>query len=89
MFKPNEIRAEFLSKLQYLDLSMATISTGSLVELLSHCRHLKKLSLEHVPVSDQVCKQIAINKHLEVLNLAMTTGITRYGARKMLSSLKL
>lgn len=68
---------------------MATVSAGSLVELLSHCRYLKKLSLEHVPINDQVCKQIAANKHLEVLNLAMTNGITHYGARKMLGSLKL
>lgn len=68
---------------------MAAISQNSLMELLSHCRHLKKLSLEHVSINDQICKQIANNKQLEVLNLAMSNGITRNGARKMLSSLKL
>lgn len=67
---------------------MATLTPNSLVELLSHCRQLKKLSLEHVPINDQICKQISNNKQLEVLNLAMTSGITRYGARKLLGSLK-
>lgn len=77
-----------MTKLQYLDLSMAVINTTGLVELFSRCTRLKKLSLEHVPVNDAVCKQLANNKQLEVLNLAMCTGITRYGVRKLTSSLK-
>lgn len=67
---------------------MSVISTESAVQLFSKCRQLRKLSLEHVPVNDAVCKALAQNRKLEVLNLAMSTGITTYGIRKLLSSLK-
>lgn len=77
-----------MTKLQYVDLSMAVINTSGLVELFSRCTRLKKLSLEHVPLNDAVCKELTNNKQLEVLNLAMCTGITRYGIRKLMISLK-
>lgn len=67
---------------------MAVISTDSLVQLFSKCRQIRKLSLEHVPVNDAVCKAIAQNRKLEVLNLAMSTGITSYGIKKLLGPLK-
>lgn len=77
-----------MTKLQYLDLSMATMTTIALVELLTHCVRLKKLSLEQMPLNDAVCKELANNKQLEVLNLAMCTGLSRYGVKKISSSLK-
>lgn len=67
---------------------MAVISTDALVHLFSKCRQLRKLSLEHVPMNDAVCKALAPNRKLEVLNLAMCTGLTTYGTRKLLNSLK-
>lgn len=66
----------FQSKLQYLDLSMATISLPSLQLLLSKCRKLKKLSLEHAKVNDEVCFQLSKNKELETLNMTMCEGLT-------------
>lgn len=77
-----------MTKLQYLDLSMATITPQTLTDLLTHCSRLKKLSLEQVTLNDAVCKELANNKQLEVLNLAMCTGLTRYGVKKLMSSLK-
>lgn len=62
----------FESQLQYLDLSMASIDKPSLAQLIGVCRSLKKLSLEAVPVDSSVCREIAKNKCLEVLNLAMS-----------------
>lgn len=88
IFDPSQIQKDFLTRVQYLDLSMVTISTDSLTQLFSKCRQLRKLSLEHVPVNDAVCKALAQNRKLEVLNLAMCNGITTYGIRKLLSSLK-
>lgn len=88
IFKPTEIHRDFMTKIQFLDLSMATITPNALIELFSRCKELRKLSLEHVPINDGVCKEIANNKHLEVLNLAMSHGITRYGAKKLSGSLK-
>lgn len=67
---------------------MAVIPPSGLVELFSRCRQLKKLSLEHVPIDDMVCKELANNRKIEVLNLAMCTGLTRHGVRKLLSSFK-
>lgn len=88
IFKPIEISKEFHTKLQYLDLSMASVTTEGLVELFARCSQLKKLSLEHVELDDLVCKELANNKQMEVLNLAMCRGITSYGVRKLFRPMK-
>lgn len=75
-------------KLQYLDLSMAVISTNALASLLAKCRQLIKLSLEHVTVSTDVCYEIAKNKNLEALNMTMCEGITTAGLTKIIRELK-
>lgn len=67
---------------------MAVISPNALVQLFSKCRYLRKLSLEHVPLNDGVCKALAQNRKLEVLNLAMCSGFTAYGIRKLFGPLK-
>ncbi|XP_050453026.1 S-phase kinase-associated protein 2 isoform X1 [Cataglyphis hispanica] len=61
----------YISKLQYLDLSMAVISPTGLAALLSKCKYLKKLSLENCIVNRDCCKAISQNIELEVLNLTM------------------
>ncbi|XP_031620766.1 S-phase kinase-associated protein 2 [Contarinia nasturtii] len=88
IFDMSRLQKDYSTKVQYLDLSMAVISTDSLVQLFTKCRQLRKLSLEHVPVNDAVCKAIAQNRKLEVLNLSMCTGINPYGVKKILGSLK-
>lgn len=45
-----------VTRLQFLDLSMATINLTGLQELLSGCQHLRKLSLETCPVNDLICR---------------------------------
>lgn len=75
IFESHFRRDGFQSKLQYLDLSMASIDVQSLAQLLKTCLLLKKLSLEHVPVDIHVCREIAHNKDLEVLNLSMCEGL--------------
>lgn len=66
----------FVSKLQYLDLSMAVISAQDLAELLSVCKHLKKLSLELCTLDEVCCTAISENQGLEILNLTMCKGLT-------------
>ncbi|KAL9897555.1 S-phase kinase-associated protein 2 isoform 1-T1 [Glossina fuscipes fuscipes] len=83
-----ENESDFEAKLQYLDLSMVTITKLSLKMLLSRCRQLKKLSLEHVVLNDDICNEIAKNEDLEAINLAMCSGIEAWSVRKMLESLK-
>lgn len=79
---------DFESKLQYLDLSMVVITKPSLKSLLSRCRQLKKLSLEHIPINDEICDEIAKNKDLEALNLAMVSGLEAWSIRKMMIELE-
>ena len=65
----------YVCKLQHLDLSMAVVSPNDLSELLSKCRHVKKLSLEKCILNKSSCKAISNNRDLEVLNLTMCDGI--------------
>lgn len=76
-------------KLQYLDLSMTVISRPSLRLLLSKCRSLLKLSLEHVRLDDEICREIGENKKIEALNLTMCEGITETGIGIIARELKL
>lgn len=66
-------------KVQYLDLSMASISEDTLCELLASCSNLKKLSLEQCTLNDRVCRMIGANHALESLNMSMTSGFTHLG----------
>lgn len=67
---------------------MAAINPSALQMLLSRCRSLKKLSLEHVKLSAEVCDEIAANSNMEALNLAMCEGIEVTSIRKMMSNLQ-
>ncbi|KAH8359119.1 hypothetical protein KR093_004464 [Drosophila rubida] len=82
---PSEVN--FQSRLQYLDLSLASISLVSLQTLLTHCRQLKKLSLEHAELNDEICFEIAKNTSLETLNLSMASGLNASNVREMMESL--
>ncbi|XP_017142944.1 S-phase kinase-associated protein 2 [Drosophila miranda] len=81
------LASDFKSRLQYLDLSMTSISRVSLRSLMSQCRQLKKLSLENAELSDEICAEIAKNKSLEALNLTMASGLTARSVRLMMESL--
>ncbi|KAM7363875.1 S-phase kinase-associated protein 2 isoform 2-T3 [Cochliomyia hominivorax] len=82
-----ESEPNFESKLQYLDLSMVSITKPSLKMLLTRCRQLKKLSLEHVALNDEICNEIAKNTSLEALNLAMCSGLEAWSVRKIMETL--
>lgn len=83
-----ELCPDYRTKLQYLDLSMSVITKQSLKMLLSKCYNLKKLSLEHVPINDQICDEIANNKNLEALNLTMCEGIEQWSVKKLMKELQ-
>ncbi|XP_064477118.1 S-phase kinase-associated protein 2-like [Ornithodoros turicata] len=67
------------SKLQYLDLSMAVITVCTLKQVFAACTQLRKLSLEHCTVDDQVCQLLSNNKNLDSLNMSMCNGVTAVG----------
>ncbi|KAL0277061.1 UNVERIFIED_CONTAM: hypothetical protein PYX00_004478 [Menopon gallinae] len=73
--KTTPLPDDFVSKLQYLDLSMASISGNGLSTLLNFCRNLKKLSVENCHVNTASAAAISRNSELEVLNLTMCTGL--------------
>lgn len=76
---------EFRARILYLDMSMTCISEKSLGRLFSKCYRLKKLSLEQVPISTEVLSALSQSHDLEVLNLAMCTGITLEGVKCLLT----
>ncbi|KAJ8928031.1 hypothetical protein NQ314_019442 [Rhamnusium bicolor] len=77
---------DFRSRLLYLDLSMTYISPQCLTIVFSKCRRLKKLSLENVPVNDDVLITLSANKDIEIINFAMATGIQEDGLRYLLTN---
>ncbi|XP_052897164.1 S-phase kinase-associated protein 2-like [Anopheles moucheti] len=74
-------------KVQFLDLSMCTISKPILRTLLANCRALVKLSLENVPLDGGICAAIAENRRLDTLNLTMCSGIDTGGMHLMATAL--
>uniref|UniRef100_A0A1E1XDG1 Putative s-phase kinase-associated protein 2 n=1 Tax=Amblyomma aureolatum TaxID=187763 RepID=A0A1E1XDG1_9ACAR len=72
-------KSSIMCKVQYLDLSMASISRSALCQLFARCTQLKKLSLEQCTVDDKICRLIGANQDLETLNMCLTTGITPIG----------
>jgi len=74
-----------MSPLQYLDLSMASVSREILADIFAHCKHLRKVSLENVPVNDNIFHLLSENCHLDTLNLVMCEGITASGLMPLLA----
>ncbi|CAH0730863.1 unnamed protein product, partial [Brenthis ino] len=72
------------SRIQYLDLSMCSISSDTLCHLLSRCSGLKKLSLESVKLCELSQNLLGKCSNLETLNLAMARGITTEGLTAIL-----
>lgn len=87
VFLPESVEPGFQTKLQFLDLSMCSIEPEALVELLSRCRSLRKLSLENVAVDASCCREIAGNENLEALNLTMATGLDSFGVTTLAKKL--
>ncbi|CAB3375936.1 Hypothetical predicted protein [Cloeon dipterum] len=83
--KSSYLIPNFVSKLEYLDLTMAQISAEGVADIMRVCRNLKKLSLENCPLNLETCEQIGHNTDLEVLNLTSTTGIKFNGLEAILA----
>ncbi|XP_065339010.1 S-phase kinase-associated protein 2 [Cloeon dipterum] len=83
--KSSYLIPNFVSKLEYLDLTMAQISAEGVADIMRVCRNLKKLSLENCPLNLETCEQIGHNTDLEVLNLTSTTGIKSNGLEAILA----
>lgn len=72
------------ARLQYLDLSMTSISGPCLELLLSHCSMLRNLSMENAEVNDVICSAISANANLSVLHLGGVKGLKENGIRRIL-----
>ncbi|KAK0069589.1 S-phase kinase-associated protein 2 [Biomphalaria pfeifferi] len=71
---------ERMYRLQLLDMSMANVKTSLVESMLKFCPNLKKISLENIPVTEQLLINLAVNSpYLEVLNLCMCVGTTAKG----------
>ncbi|CAF1094428.1 unnamed protein product, partial [Didymodactylos carnosus] len=76
------------TKLQYLDLTMATITQECLFNLINSCRLLKKLSLESLELNCKIICKLVLNEQLETLNLTMCTGLDSNSIRELTLKLK-
>ncbi|XP_038221394.1 S-phase kinase-associated protein 2-like isoform X2 [Zerene cesonia] len=72
------------TRIQYLDLSMSSISRQTLAKLLENCPALRKLSLESLQLDDEIMALIGRCSSLETLNLTMAQGITPEGLKSLL-----
>lgn len=88
IFESDFVSEGYVCKLQYLDLSIASIDRASLAQLLRICRRLKKLSIEAIPLDMPICREISANKSLETLNMAMCEGLTTEAVMLMMLSLR-
>ncbi|CAG9760542.1 unnamed protein product [Ceutorhynchus assimilis] len=77
---------DFRCRLLYLDLSLANINIGNLIFLFNKCNRLKKLSLEGVPLNDDVLIALSASKEIEVINFAFCGGIQRNGLKYLLAN---
>ncbi|CAG5135225.1 unnamed protein product, partial [Candidula unifasciata] len=67
-------------QLRLLDMSMANVRTSLLESMLQFCPKLCKISLENIPVSEQLLLNLAFSSpNLETLNLCMCEGVTSKG----------
>jgi len=74
------------SRLQFLDLSMANMSSDCMEKLLSSCTLLKNLALEMCGVTDTACTAISLNPFLSVLHLGQVQGLSTLGISRILST---
>jgi len=72
------------SKLQFLDLSMTSISNRDLETLLRCCSDLRKFSYENGELTDNACGELGSNLSLEVLHLGGVSGISSLGIQRIL-----
>jgi len=71
--------SESMFSLRYLDATSCSFQNDTLLCLLLHSKQLTHISLESCNVSTSVLKAISELRNLEVLNLAMCTGVTITG----------
>lgn len=76
------------ARLQYLDLSITSISGPCLELLLSHCAMLRNLSLENAELNDIICSAISDNPNLSVLHLGGVKGLKEKGICRILQKCK-
>jgi len=71
--------SESMFSLRYLDATSCSFQNDTLLCLLLHSKQLTHISLESCNVSTSILKAISELRNLEVLNLAMCTGVTISG----------
>lgn len=77
----------FSWRVQFLDLSAASITPSCLAAVLNLCPGLLRLSLEGLALSEVASAALGRLVQLKVLNLALTTGLGMEGV-KSISNLK-
>ncbi|KAK3773790.1 hypothetical protein RRG08_010999 [Elysia crispata] len=67
-------------RLQMLDMSMCNVKTSMVEAMLKFCPYLRKISLENIPVTEQLLMNMGFTSpYLDTVNLAMCQGVTYKG----------
>ena len=66
-------------RLNYLDLSYASIEETCLKSLFKRCCNLRKVALENCKINQSILFHLSQNKNLNVLHMAMAHGVTARG----------
>ncbi|EDO45115.1 predicted protein, partial [Nematostella vectensis] len=85
---PSMAACNSLFRLTYLDATLCTFEDSTLLTLLLHSRRLRCLSLDSSNLSLSILRAIGDCHDLEVLNLAMCTGITLQGVKALVNGCK-
>ncbi|XP_077283016.1 S-phase kinase-associated protein 2 [Arctopsyche grandis] len=82
---PCNITPPSVWRVQYLDLSAASVTPSCLAKILNLCPSLLRLSLEGLSMSEAASVALGHLKQLKVLNLALATGLGIEGAKSISS----
>ncbi|KAK3727881.1 hypothetical protein QZH41_010610, partial [Actinostola sp. cb2023] len=80
--------SDSLLKLSHLDATLCAFQENSLLCLLMHSRRLRCISLDSCSLSLSILRAIGECEAVEVLNLAMCTGITVQGIKALVNGCK-
>ncbi|GFR91958.1 S-phase kinase-associated protein 2 [Elysia marginata] len=80
--KRSPLSEDRMYRLQMLDMSMCNVKTSMVEAILKFCPYLRKISLENIPVTEQLLTNVGFTSpYLDTVNLAMCQGVTFKGLK--------
>ncbi|GFN94182.1 S-phase kinase-associated protein 2 [Plakobranchus ocellatus] len=85
--KRSPLSEDRMYRLQMLDMSMCNVRTSMVESMLKFCPYLRKISLENIPVTEQLLINLGFTSpYLDTVNLAMCQGVTSKGLKSIIEN---